>query len=68
VMIGAGGGVHAHPLGATAGGKAFRVAADAVAEGRSLEEAAKDNEELRVALDTWRDPFKDIAYASPSKG
>ena len=68
VMIGAGGGVHAHPLGATAGGKAFRAAADAVAEGRSLEEAAKDNEELRVALDTWRDPFKDIAYASPSKG
>ena len=67
VMIGAGGGVHAHPMGATAGGRAFRQAVEAVTEGRPVEEAASEYEELQVALETWRDPYKDIAYASKEK-
>jgi 2,3-diketo-5-methylthiopentyl-1-phosphate enolase len=64
VMIGAGGGVHAHPMGPTAGARAFRQIADAVAEGRPVDEVACEHKELRVALDTWRDPYKELAYAS----
>lgn len=67
VMLGAGGGVHAHPMGPTAGARAFRQVADAVTEGRPIDQVAAEHEELRVALETWKDPYKEIAYASSAE-
>jgi len=51
--ISAGAAMHAHPMGATAGVKSLIAAAEATANGISLEEAAKDCEPLKVALDLW---------------
>ncbi|MEW6041282.1 MAG: RuBisCO large subunit C-terminal-like domain-containing protein, partial [Elusimicrobiota bacterium] len=51
IIIGTGGGIHAHPRGPRAGAKAFRQAIDAAMKGVSIEEAAKQHEELRVALE-----------------
>jgi 2,3-diketo-5-methylthiopentyl-1-phosphate enolase len=59
VMVGAGGPVHGHPMGARAGARAFRQAVEAVTAGIPLEEAAAEYEELRVAIDTWKDPHKE---------
>lgn len=53
VVVNAGGGVHGHPQGAAAGGRAFRQAIDAVAAGASLEAYAADREELRLAIERW---------------
>jgi 2,3-diketo-5-methylthiopentyl-1-phosphate enolase len=55
VVVNAGGGVHGHPLGTAAGGKAFRQAIDAVLAGESLEEAARKPgaEPLQAAIDAW---------------
>ncbi|MFH1402773.1 MAG: type III ribulose-bisphosphate carboxylase [Candidatus Altiarchaeota archaeon] len=50
VIIQAGGGVHGHPDGTVAGAKSMRQAVDAVLEGVSLEDYARDHEELRKAL------------------
>jgi 2,3-diketo-5-methylthiopentyl-1-phosphate enolase len=57
IVIGSGGGIHAHPQGPVAGAKAFRQAIQATMEGHPLEEAAKEYAELKVALETWVDPF-----------
>ncbi len=57
IVIGSGGGIHAHPSGPAAGARAFRQAIDATLRGRSLEEAAAEHEELRLALSAWKDPF-----------
>jgi len=57
VVIGSGGGIHAHPQGPVAGAKAFRQAIEATMKGIPLEEAAKQYPELKVALEKWRDPF-----------
>ena len=53
IMIGSGGGIHAHPSGPIAGARAFRQAIDAAVRGISLEEYAKDHEELAIALGLW---------------
>jgi 2,3-diketo-5-methylthiopentyl-1-phosphate enolase len=52
-IVNAGGGIHGHPHGAQAGGKAFRAAINATVQGISLQEAATDSPELSVALDKW---------------
>ncbi len=52
-VINAGGGVHGHPDGAAGGGKAFRAAIDAVLSGRTLQDAAKENEALKKAIALW---------------
>jgi len=57
IVIGSGGGIHAHPKGPIAGGKAFRQAIDAVMQGVTLSEYAKDHQELAIALKEWADPF-----------
>ncbi|HDZ12234.1 MAG TPA: ribulose 1,5-bisphosphate carboxylase, partial [Bacteroidetes bacterium] len=57
VMIGSGGGIHAHPDGPIAGARAFRQAIDAVLQGIPLTEAAKAHPELAKALEEWKDPF-----------
>lgn len=53
VVVNAGGGVHGHPMGAAAGGRAFRQAVDAVIKGQSLEQYAQRHEELRIAIERW---------------
>jgi ribulose 1,5-bisphosphate carboxylase large subunit-like protein len=60
IVIGSGGGIHAHPQGPVAGARAFRQAIQATLQGRSLEEAAIEYPELKVALETWVDPFKGV--------
>ena len=49
-----GGGIHAHPMGTTAGAKACRQSIDAALSGVTLEEYAKTHIELKAALETWR--------------
>ena len=53
VGIGAGGAVHGHPMGATAGALAMRQAIDAVMAGRSLADAAAHHAELAASLRLW---------------
>ncbi|MHA1266694.1 MAG: RuBisCO large subunit C-terminal-like domain-containing protein [Candidatus Helarchaeota archaeon] len=53
IVIGSGGGIHAHPDGPAAGAKAFRQAIDAVMQGIKVKDYAKDHKELGVALGTW---------------
>lgn len=53
VIVNAGGGIHGHPAGATAGGKAFYQAIEAVLRGVPLSEAAASHEELSDALAKW---------------
>ncbi|MEM2865557.1 MAG: RuBisCO large subunit C-terminal-like domain-containing protein [Candidatus Hadarchaeales archaeon] len=50
IVIGTGGGIHAHPMGPRAGARAFRLAVEAAMKGMSLQEMAREHEELRVAL------------------
>lgn len=56
IVIGSGGGIHAHPNGPTAGAKAFRQAIDATMKNIPLEEAAKEHAELATAIKVWSDP------------
>ncbi len=52
-IIVAGETIPSHPMGATAGSKAFRQAIDALVEGKSMSEAAKQHDELRAAIEKW---------------
>ncbi len=51
--VGAGGAVHGHPMGATAGARAIRHAIDAAVRGEPLAEAAARHPELAAALARW---------------
>ncbi|MDE2058708.1 MAG: 2,3-diketo-5-methylthiopentyl-1-phosphate enolase [candidate division NC10 bacterium] len=53
VVINAGGGIHGHPGGAAAGGRAFRAAIAATVASVPLEQAATGSSDLRAALDQW---------------
>jgi len=53
IMIGSGGGIHAHPKGPSAGARAFRQAFDAVIKGIPLDQYGKEHEELGMALGIW---------------
>jgi 2,3-diketo-5-methylthiopentyl-1-phosphate enolase len=53
-IIGAGGAIHGHPQGPSAGTKAFFQAIEAVLSGIKLEEAAQGHEELAKALRVWK--------------
>ncbi len=48
-----GGGTHGHPRGSRAGARANRVATEAVASGKTLDEAARTCSELREAMELW---------------
>lgn len=52
-VIQAGGGVHGHPDGTTAGARALMQAIDAAAQGVDPDEYAQDHPELKIALDKW---------------
>ncbi|MEM4246305.1 MAG: RuBisCO large subunit C-terminal-like domain-containing protein, partial [Candidatus Bathyarchaeia archaeon] len=53
LTINLGGGIHGHPDGTRAGAKAARQAIDAIIQGKTLEEAARESEVLRKALEKW---------------
>ncbi|GAB4322002.1 MAG: RuBisCO large subunit C-terminal-like domain-containing protein [Promethearchaeota archaeon] len=53
ILIGSGGGIHAHPDGPIAGARAFRQAIDAVMSGIPVKQYARDHEELGKALGLW---------------
>lgn len=53
IMIGSGGGIHAHPEGPLAGARAFRQAIDAAVKGIPLQEAAQEHKELGISLGIW---------------
>lgn len=57
-VINAGGGVHGHPAGSAAGGKAFRQAVYATLSKRTLSDDGQTNEELRQALELWGDKVR----------
>jgi 2,3-diketo-5-methylthiopentyl-1-phosphate enolase len=52
-VMNAGGGIHGHPSGASAGGKAFRQAISLLSEQRDFQAAYVTQPELKVAIDTW---------------
>jgi 2,3-diketo-5-methylthiopentyl-1-phosphate enolase len=52
-MIGVGGGIHGHRMGAIAGAQSVRQAIEALMNNIPLEEAAKEHRELAVALESW---------------
>ena len=52
-IVNAGGGIHGHPGGATAGAKAFVAVIQAVTAGRTLQDAASESPELAIALEKW---------------
>jgi ribulose-bisphosphate carboxylase large chain len=54
IIIQAGGGIHGHPLGTSAGAKAMRQAIDAVMDKIPMKEYARKHKELRLALETWK--------------
>lgn len=48
-----GGGCHGHPDGTKAGARAIRQAVDAILQGYSLNEYAKNHSELAKAIEKW---------------
>jgi ribulose-bisphosphate carboxylase large chain len=53
-VIQAGGGIHGHKDGTMAGAKAMRQAVDAALKGVTLVEYSRRHEELKAALETWK--------------
>lgn len=53
IIIQAGGGVHGHPKGTKAGARAMRQALEAALENVPLEEYARKNRDLEMALKKW---------------
>jgi len=53
IIVGAGGSIHGHPGGATAGAQAFRQAFEGYVGNIDLPEWAQDKRELRQALKLW---------------
>jgi ribulose-bisphosphate carboxylase large chain len=53
IVVQMGGGIHGHPDGTVKGAMAARQAVEAFVEGVSLTDYAKENKELKTALDKW---------------
>jgi ribulose-bisphosphate carboxylase large chain len=53
IIVQFGGGCHGHPKGTVAGARAIRQAVEAATQGIDLNEYAKNNYELRLALKKW---------------
>lgn len=52
-IVGAGGAIHAHPMGPTAGARAFRQGIDLIMAQQGLDGPLDDYPELKSALDQW---------------
>ena len=53
-VIQAGGGINGHSHGTISGARAMRQAVDATLQGKTLEEYSGSHEELRIALEIWK--------------
>ncbi|MBD3228099.1 MAG: ribulose 1,5-bisphosphate carboxylase [Candidatus Lokiarchaeota archaeon] len=58
IVIQAGGGVHGHPDGTTAGAKAMVQAVEAVMKNKSLRDYSRNHDELGVAIKKWEELYK----------
>ena len=65
-MIGVGGAIHGHRMGAIAGARAVRQAIDAILKNIPLREAARDHPELAAALEDWGISESPIAHMEHS--
>jgi ribulose 1,5-bisphosphate carboxylase large subunit-like protein len=54
-VIQAGGGIHGHKNGTSAGATAMRQAVDATLNGKTLDEYAETHKELKAALILWKE-------------
>lgn len=54
IAIGAGGAIHAHPMGPRAGAKAFRQAIEATMNKIPIERYAEQHPELKAAVEAWK--------------
>jgi 2,3-diketo-5-methylthiopentyl-1-phosphate enolase len=52
-IVGAGGAIHAHPMGPAAGAKAFRQGIDLIMKQGQFDGAENEYPELKVAIDLW---------------
>ena len=52
-IVGAGGAIYAHPMGPTAGARAFRQGIDLMMTHGTLDESVNEYPELKAALDRW---------------
>lgn len=52
-IVGAGGAIYAHPMGPSAGARAFRQGIDLMMKRGGFDESVEDYPELKVALDQW---------------
>lgn len=52
-IMNAGGGIHGHPQGASAGGRAFRQATSILTAGKNFEQEYAEYPELKLAIDAW---------------
>lgn len=59
LVIQAGGGIHGHPDGSSAGARSLRAAVEGVIEGKNSKDKAKESQELSTALSKW-------GYSEPS--
>ena len=53
IILCAGGGIHAHPMGTRAGAMAMRQAIDGVLQGHTIEQTAQQFKELGKAVEAW---------------
>jgi 2,3-diketo-5-methylthiopentyl-1-phosphate enolase len=54
IAIGAGGAIHAHPMGPRAGAKAFRQAIEATMNRMPIDQYAEQHPELKAAIEAWK--------------
>ncbi|MGB9714180.1 MAG: RuBisCO large subunit C-terminal-like domain-containing protein [Candidatus Bathyarchaeales archaeon] len=54
IAIGAGGAIHAHPMGPKAGAKAFRQAIEAAMNRVPIDQYAEEHPELKAAIEAWK--------------
>lgn len=52
-IVGAGGAIHAHPMGPEAGARAFRQGIDLLMKGKQFDGAKDDYPELKAAIERW---------------
>ncbi|MGB9815110.1 MAG: RuBisCO large subunit C-terminal-like domain-containing protein [Thermoplasmata archaeon] len=60
VIIAAGGAIHGHSRGPAAGARAFRYIIDAVMQGKTLEQAEEESEDVRVAIEDMMKSIREL--------
>ncbi|MEM0116074.1 MAG: RuBisCO large subunit C-terminal-like domain-containing protein [Thermoplasmata archaeon] len=60
VIIAAGGAIHGHSKGPAAGARAFRYIIDAIMQGKTLEQAEEESEEVRIAIEDMMKSIREL--------